>query len=109
MYIYVSINGRSKYPCFWEKNKRKIISRPVTKIRPVTLGYKILNTCNWLQDLVKDMEYLCLNHLFNIEISISKYILRHIYFSKKHIPPCIRICSTFFTHMVFVGGTGDSG
>ena len=60
MHMYGSTVGRSKYPCFLENNKRKMRPRPVTKIRPGALGYQLFNTCNWLQDIVKDMEYLCL-------------------------------------------------
>ena len=88
--IYESTIGRSKYPCFLENNnKRKMLPRPVTKSSPGTLGYQFLNTCNWLQDLVK--EKLCLKHLFNMKTSRSKNILRQICFSKKHVPPCLRI------------------
>ena len=69
MYISVSIIGRSKSPCFWESNKIQILPRPVTKSRPGPLGYQLLNTCNWLQDIVKYMEYLCVKHLFHIKTS----------------------------------------
>ena len=86
-----------------------MVPRPVTKVRPDTLGYQLLNTRNWLQDLVKDLDFLCLKHFFNIVKSRSTHILRHVYFSKKHDLPCLRIYSIFFTQIVFAGGTEDSG
>ena len=79
MPIYGSTIGRSKYPCFLENNKRKMLPRPITKIRTGTLGYQLLKTCNWSQDIVKGMEKLCLKHLFNMKTSRSKNILRHVY------------------------------
>ena len=41
-------------------------------------------------------------------IQIKKHFEAYL-FLQKHVPPCLRICSTFITQMGFVGGTGDSG
>ena len=63
----------------------------------------MIKQCNWLRQLCKDIELLTIQHLNHQKSQMSEKILQHIYFCKKHIPLCLRICNTFFTQMIMVG------
>ena len=85
-----------------------MLPRPVVKSRPHRLGHRIMTKCVWLRKLVQDIESLTLKHLELDKSPTSVIIQKHLEASKKLIPPCLRICDTFFTQMIFLGTHGET-
>jgi hypothetical protein len=81
-----------------------MLPRPVTLSRPGDMGHTIMTYLHWLIQLVKDVEELTLQFYSQINnTKFSNSVMKHIKFSKEHIPSCLRICDTYFRQMVFLG------
>ena len=96
--VFLSID--SQYTIVLEKH---MFPRPVMKSRPNMIGDMYMNHFRWLIDFCRDLERLTLKYLKNNKSQSTEIIENYIEFSKKHIPPCLRICNTFFTQMILVG------
>ena len=108
MFQYGGTVGPARYPMFSTKDNLKklhMLPRPVVKSRPGQIGWKIMKTCTWLNDLCKDIEMLVIESLTAQKTQKSESILKHINYSKAMLPPCLRICNTFFTQMIMVGSS----
>ena len=105
MFQYGGTVGPSQFPTFSFKHEedRHMLPRPVVKSRPGNIGHKLMTESTWLKHLCKDIERLTINHLRSIKNQTSDYILKQIEFCKNIVPPCLRICNTFFTQMIMVG------
>ena len=100
MFQYGGTVGPAQHPTFSLKDtleKQHMLPCPVVKSRPGQIGWKVMKTCTWLHDLCKDIEMLIIDTLIVQKTQKSESILNHIKFSKMMIPPCLRICNTFFT------------
>ena len=117
MYQYGGTIGPAQFPTF-KTNKyqlhNEMLPRPVVKSRPCQLGHVIMNRCTWLKDLCLDIERLTLQYLLEhkelltvphpvLGTQSTVSLIDLVVFSKKHIPPCLRICNTLFTQMILVG------
>ena len=109
MYQYGGTIGPAQYPTYLQLPGKTVhmLPRPVVKSRPHRLGHRIMNNCNWLRELVSDIERFTLNHLEEDKSPTSAIILDHVLLSKQLIPPCLRICDTFFTQMILLGKVGE--
>ena len=111
MFQYGGTIGPARYPTFVSSNKlnkKHMLPRPVVKSRPYQLGHILMTKCTWLIKLCQHVESLTLNYLQENESQLTVHqthqrtqltvsALDRALFSKKHIPPCLRICDTFFT------------
>ena len=109
MYQYGGTIGPSRYPRFYDRNLSKIsmLPRPVVKSRPGNIGHCLMQNCLWLKKVVKHVEFLTLKHLISDKSEMSLIIREHVHQCKKIIPPCLRICDTFFTQIILVGNFDD--
>ena len=117
IFQYGGTIGPARYPTFVSSdklNKKHMLPRPVVKSRPYQLGHFLMTKCTWLIKLCQHVESLTLNYLQENESQLTVHqthqrtqltvsALERALFSKKHIPPCLRICDTFFTQMILVG------
>jgi hypothetical protein len=106
MYQYGGTIGASRYPRFYDSALSKIsmLPRPVVNSRPGNIGHRLMHNCMWNKNIVKHVEYLTLQHLITDKSETSLMIRQHVRQSKNLIPSCLRICDTFFTKMIVVGG-----
>ena len=120
MYQYGGTIGPARYPTYTVKREvvsnhgqnttvieKHMLPRPVVKSRPNMIGHMYMNHFPWLIDLCRDIEQLTLQYVQNNKSQSTEIIEQYIAFSKKHIPPCLRICNTFFTQMILVGCMDD--
>ena len=63
-----------------------------------------LNNFKWINCISKLVEDETIKHLRMNQSETSLFILKRIRSSQKNIPSCLRICNTFFTQMIVVGG-----
>ena len=108
MFQYGGTIGPARYPTFvhsTDPHHCHMLPRPVVKSRPGNLGWRLLLTLLWLKKLCADIEYLTIEFLKRQKSHTSEIMLRHIEFCKNNVPPCLRICNTFFTQMILVGSS----
>lgn len=110
MYQYGGTIGPSQFPTYLHLPGKTVhmLPIPVVKSRPHRLGHRIMNNNCWLQELVSDIKIYTLNHLEEGKSPTSAIVLHHVLSSKQLIPPCLRICNTFFTQMILLGKEGEN-
>jgi len=108
MFQYGGTIGPAKYPTFVHRadpQYHHMLPRPVVKSRPGKIGWRLLSKSLWLKKLCVDIEYLTIKFLKGQKSQTSEILLQHIEFCKNNVPPCLRICNTFFTQMILVGSS----
>ena len=110
MYQYGSTIGPSRFPKFVNPltHGQSMLPRPVVKSRPNNLGHTIMKNCQWLRFISKVVEMLTIKHLFLDKSEKSLFVRNKVRAAKKLIPPCLRICNTFFTQMIMVGSPNEN-
>ena len=110
MYQYGSTIGPSRFPKFVNPltHGQSMLPRPVVKSRPINLGHTIMKNCQWLRFISKCVEMLTIKHLFLDKSEKSLFVRNKVRAAKKLIPPCLRICNTFFTQMIMVGSPNEN-
>ena len=111
MFQYGGTIGPAQYPTYktdLSTDQKHMLPRPVVKSRPGQLGHRIMNKCQWLVAFCKDVEKFTVQHLFQHRSQSTESVWNHIQASKRLIPPCLRICNTFFTQMIVVGSPSST-
>ena len=107
MYCYGSTITCTQYPKFFVKGKSHILPRPYFKSKPNQKGYKIIRT-DWMQSLLKDIEYQVIYYLQNIcqDHQMKRLTLFNIALIRKIITECLWLGNTCFNHMTVFGTLG---
>ena len=115
MFQYGGTIGPARYPTFVhtiDPHCRHMLPRPVVKSRPGKLGWRLLSTSLWMKKLCADIEYLTIEFLkrqksqsLRLFWDISNFARTMYLHVCAYVPPCLRICNTFFTQMILVGSS----